>query len=104
MRTTVRHAHKAIRVDTDKLHLIAADGYGDGSNFDWWEETLYRGKTYWVLVGKGGARSEYGERCGNGYGCGEGVTVLTEDQAIDWLLMHDPEIAAVQFPDLAEDA
>jgi len=107
MRTTVRHAH---RVDTDKLHLIAAAQHADRSDFARWEETLYRGKTNYILVGKGGAHSKYGERCRSPYGCGsiyvpgERVTVLTEDQAREWLLIHDPEKAAEQFPDLAEDA
>ena len=58
-------------------------GYGD---FGRCAETLYRKRTGEFFVhGRGGARTQYAERCGNNCWCGgEDITPMTEEEAREW--------------------
>lgn len=51
------------RYDTDTAKKIGTDGYSNRSDFDYWEETLYKTKSgFFFIHGEGGPRSRYEAR------------------------------------------
>lgn len=73
--------------DTDKATLVAEwdNGYY-GNDFKRCEEALYRTKEgTWFVVGEGGPMSKYARAVGNMTGGGEGLTPLTDEEAMGWL-------------------
>lgn len=56
------------------------------SSFEDYEETLYRKRTgEFFLAGKGGPESKYRQRVGEGWGGGEGIIPLTQEEAKKWV-------------------
>lgn len=77
-------------------------GFGP-SDFEWYEETLYRKRTgEYFLCGQGGPMSRYAEAYGqSGWTGGERIMPLSYDQAKDWAEQHmdaDAYIAAFGDP------
>lgn len=77
-------------------------GFGP-SDFEWYEETLYRKRTgEYFLCGQGGPMSRYAEAYGqSGWTGGERIMPLTYDEAREWAEQHmdaDAYIAAFGDP------
>lgn len=64
-------------------------GFGP-SDFEWYEETLYRKRTgEYFLCGQGGPMSRYAEAYGqSGWAGGERIMPLTYTEAKDWAEQH----------------
>jgi len=99
-----------VRYDTEKATLIGSDSAPgmSMSDFHYWTESLYvspQGKRYFV-AGEGGALSQYGQPHGNnGRTGGEGVKILSREQAMQWAEAHlDPDVVEEHFGDLIDDA
>jgi len=68
--------------------LANMDSLVGKSDFRYWREDLYRTKKgAYFLVGKGKTMSHWAEHTGNGNegGPGEGIRVLTEKEAREWV-------------------
>lgn len=79
------------RYDTDTAKEMGYDCYnGSRSDFQWWQETLYRKQTgEFFLHGEGGAMSRYAEAVGNSSWCGgERIMPLTVEEAQKWAEKH----------------
>ena len=78
-----------------------------GNDFKRCEEGLYRtDKGAYFTAGSGGPMSKYARSCGNNARCGgEGINVLTKEEALEWLESHDGDDAIEEyFSDMIEDA
>ena len=82
------------RYDTDTAAEISADSYGNRGDFSHWRESLYRTKNgAFFLAGSGGPLSKYARSLRlNEWTGGEGVSVLTEAEALRWCEKHDVEV------------
>ncbi len=69
------------------------------SDFGYCEESLYRTKKgAYFIAGEGGAMTKYARSCGSNSVCGgEGIRVLSEAEAVEWLENHDGTEALEQF-------
>lgn len=79
------------RYDTETAKEMGYDCYnGSRSDFQWWQETLYRKQTgEFFLYGQGGAMSRYAEPCGNSsWTGGERLMPLTMEEAKEWAEKH----------------
>jgi hypothetical protein len=87
MKTTINH----LTYNTETAEEIASDSHGYSSDFNHWEETLYKTKNgNYFLHGKGGAMSRYSEACGNNSYCGGSEIIpMTEEEALAWCEEHD---------------
>lgn len=76
--------------DTETAKMIASWSNGLGkSDFRGYEECLFLKKTgEFFLYGEGGGLSPYAERRGDGWGYGEKITPLTEEEARQWAESH----------------
>ena len=77
--------------DTSTAKRIGADGSnGSHSDFNYWEETLYKKRTgEYFLHGEGGPRSRYSECLGdNSWGWGEAIIPLSYAKAREWSEEH----------------
>lgn len=78
------------------------------SDFHYCEEALYRTKKgAFFLAGEGGALSKWSRASGGNGRCGgDGIEVLTPDEALEWLEGHgaDPETIEEAFPGKIEEA
>ena len=77
-----------LRYDTDKAEHIASDSYSYPSDFNHWQEDLYRTPNgRWFLVGSGGPNTKYAVSVGNGSrsGSSNNIIPLTKQEAYDWL-------------------
>lgn len=77
--------------DTDTAKPIGADGSnGSHSDFNYWEETLYKKRTgEYFLHGYGGPRSRYSKCFGdNSWGWGEAIIPLSYAKAREWAEEH----------------
>lgn len=76
--------------DTETAKMIASWSNGLGkSDFRGYEENLFLKKTgEFFLYGEGGGLSPYAERRGDGWGYGEKITPLTEEEAREWAETH----------------
>jgi hypothetical protein len=76
------------------------------NDFHHCEEALYRTKKgAWFLCGSGGAMSKYSQPCGsNSWTGGDGMEVLTEAEALEWLQNRgaDPDDIQRYFPNVEE--
>jgi len=96
------------RYNTKTATMVAGDSFGYAGDFREYCEVLYRTeKGVWFLHGQGGPMTRWGQgdvaqegRCG-----GEGIEVMTDDEARAWL-EHNDEIEALDqyFEDQIEDA
>ena len=71
------------------------------------EESLYRTQRgAYFIVGEGGAMSKYARSCGSNTTCGgDGMEVVSEAHAMDWLETHDgSDILSEKFADKIEEA
>jgi hypothetical protein len=76
---------KVYNTETAEVIYTWDNGYY-GSDFKQCEETLYRTKKgAFFLHGEGGPMSKYAVSCGNGYGYGSDIQVMTDDEVIEWL-------------------
>lgn len=78
------------RYDTEKAELVASDSYGFSSDFQSWEEELYRTpRGSWFLWGEGGPMTKYAESSGqNSWGGSSRITPLTPQEVKEWLENH----------------
>ena len=78
------------RYDTDTARLIGGDVSDYGRNdFRWWDEYLYRKKTWeFFLAGKGGPMTRWARFTANGACAGDGVAPLSIDEAREWAEEH----------------
>ena len=77
--------------NTETATEIGHDSYnGSCTDFQWWDETLYRTKKgQHFLAGKGGPRSHWSEAVGyGGYSGGSGIRLLSDEQARRWAEKH----------------
>jgi hypothetical protein len=86
--------------------LVATFVFEDESDFDRFEESLYRtGHGNFFLVGYGGARTRYAQRTGDGWRGGEKLLPLSAVEALAWLEEHGFVDAIEQwFADRIQDA
>ena len=77
--------------NTETAKEIAS--YGNSlamSDFRYFDETLFRTKKgAYFLSGEGGAMSKYSRPCGDMTGGGEGIIVLSVQEALEWCEQHD---------------
>ena len=84
--------------DTNKAEVISVFERSSGRIYDWWigveyqvyqRETLYRTKKgRFFVLSRTEALGEHNET----------IVPLTENEAFQWLIEHDPEKAAEVFP------
>lgn len=75
------------------------------NDFHHCEEALYKtAKGAWFLSGEGGPLSKYAEHVGNESHGGDGIQVLTGEEALAWLerVEAPADIIAEHFPDVEE--
>lgn len=76
------------------------------NDFHHCEETLYRTKKgAWFTAGSGGPMSKYSRSCGsNSWTGGDGLEVLTDAEALEWLESHEADADTIQqyFPSIEE--
>lgn len=95
------------RYNTETAYEIASYsnnlGRGDFNNYS---ETLYKTKKgVYFLAGEGGAASKYSWSCGNGSIGGDGIIVLSVQEAFDWAEQHmDIDAMEIWFGDMIADA
>ena len=73
--------------DTETAEFVAGtqSSHSNG-DFSYYEEALYKTKKgAFFLYGKGGALSRYSEPCADGSGPGRKISVMTEEEAYEWL-------------------
>ena len=95
------------RYDTDTARKITGASYGYGGDFCAWEEALYittRGAFF--TAGTGGAMTSYARRVdSNSTSGGSEIRPLSRAEAAQWIEDHGtPDVYAVEFPDLLQDA
>jgi len=85
------------RYDTDTAAEIASDAHGYTSDFNHWRESLYQTKGgRFFLAGSGGPLSKYAHSPRqNEWTSGEGVSVLTEAEALRWCEKHDVDVDVI---------
>ncbi len=81
------------------------NGYGH-NDFNYCEETLYLSKKgAWFMHGEGGGNSIYSGSSGDSTGPGDQVTLLSADEALDWLSHYDGVDAIEEhFADQVQEA
>lgn len=75
--------------DTETADYIAGwENEFSCSDFNWYEEDLYRTKNgRWFLVGNGNAGSRYSRQCGTNTWCGSvKLKALTDEEAKRWIM------------------
>lgn len=77
------------KYDTETAKCVGDWDNGCCGDFNFVEERLFRKKTgEFFIHGEGGAASEYAERCIDGYGYGEKIIPISEDEAKEWAENH----------------
>lgn len=96
------------RYNTETAELVARWNNGYYQNdFHLVEETLYKTpKGAYFLYYIGGALSKYSIQVGsNGSGEGDGIKVLSREEAAGWLEEHNcPDKLEAEFPNMVVDA
>ena len=85
------------KYDTDTAEEVAESRHGCESDFDYYEETLYRKRTgEYFLHGWGHAASRYAEyvKEAGAWGAGAAIAPLTYDQAREWA---ERELSAEEY-------
>jgi hypothetical protein len=94
------------RYDTETAELIGDffNGLSD-SDFNYISEELYRTKTgTFFLAGEGGAATHWAREYGNASTEGEGIQVLSADEALKWAEEHcKAEIIEKYFGDMVSE-
>ena len=74
------------RYDTASAKELGSNSYSNRSDFNFWEETLYRKSTgEFFLYGEGGPASRYAQAVGqNSWSGGERIMPLTTQEAQSW--------------------
>jgi len=95
------------RYDTETATEIGHRSSGAMGDFDRISESLYRTpRGNYFRAGSGGARSAYGQSCGQNCWCGgEGLIPLTKEEALEWCerWLETDEYEG-EFEDLIEEA
>ena len=88
------------------LHIGTWDNNLSSSDFSFCTSRLYRTKTgRYFLHGDGGPNSRWASSCGDMRGSGDGIEVLTEDDAFTWAQQHlDSDEIEAGFGRMIEDA
>ena len=83
--------------NTDTATTLAADAYGNTGDFNHWRESLYQTKNgAFFLAGSGGPLSKYARSPRlNEWTSGEGISVLTEADALRWCEKHDVDVDVI---------
>lgn len=88
---------KRYNIETSTLIAKWGNGYGM-SDFHYVHEDLYRTqKGAWFLVGEGGALSSYAESYGRSTCGGSNWSVLSDDEAFEWLEKRKETEALEQY-------
>ena len=75
------------KYDTSTATKIASVSYGAIGDFKYWEEILFQKKNKeFFLYGEGGATSKYRKDYGTGWGPGECIEPLSDEDAATWLM------------------
>jgi len=87
------------RLNTETATLVGEASHSYRSDFNYWEEELYRTpKGTFFIVGEGGALSRYRESCGqNSWGPGENVRIISKEAAYSWAEAHVSEDKVEEF-------
>ena len=95
------------RYNTETAEEIGHRSNGAMGDFDRISESLYRTpRGNYFRAGSGGARSAYGQTCGQNCWCGgEGIIPLTKAEALEWCERFlDADEYEGEFSDLIEEA
>lgn len=78
------------RYDTETAKEVGHDSYSNPSDFDYWDETLYRKTTgEFFLYGEGGAKTRYAKTVGQNWWSGGSMIIpLTIEKAKEWAEAH----------------
>lgn len=105
--TVMKKIVKGRKYDTESATKIAAYEHGSRSQFEHFEEALFRKRSgEYFLWGSGGPGSKYakfvtGE---NAWGAGESINPLTYEAARDWMERHvDADAYEAEFGEASED-
>jgi hypothetical protein len=77
--------------NTETATQIGTDSYnGSTSDFQWWDETLYKTKKgQFFLSGEGGPMSRWSRSCGNNSTSGgSDIVLLSDAEALEWAEAH----------------
>ena len=78
-------------------HIANASSSCGKSDFNWWDEDLYRSpKGQYFVSGEGHAMSRWSESYGNMSGPGSGIELLTREEAIAWCERNDIKVSLVE--------
>jgi hypothetical protein len=96
--------HKVYDADT-ATEIASWDNGCYGNDFRSCSETLYKtGNGTYFLLGKGGPMSKYAESHGNSTCGGKDITVLTDEEAYEWMERHaTPDETMTEFGHLIEE-
>ena len=85
--------------DTEEAEEIASRSHGHAGDFEHFSEALYvTDSGRYFIYGKGGARSPYRQRLGQGeYGGGSGFRTLSEDEAQQWAEKHAKASTVMEY-------
>lgn len=86
------------RYDTETAELIAeASASCPSSDFAYWEESLYKTRNgRFFVAGEGGPMSRWSRRIdSNSWSGGEGMEVLTADEALAWCEKHQVDAGTI---------
>lgn len=77
-----------------------------GNDFRSLDEALYKTKKgAYFIAGSGGPMTKYARICGDSQSSGEGIKVLSEEEAVTWLEKHDGDAALEKhFKERIEEA
>lgn len=76
--------------NTETAENIAVDTFGYANDFHYWVDRLYKTKNgRFFLQGEGGGLSHWARRHEDGSGYGEGIRVLSVEEARTWCEEHD---------------
>lgn len=83
--------------NTETATFIAEWDNGLGrSDFKSYEETLYRSpKGQYFIHGEGGAMTRWSRPCGNMTCGGEGIILISADEALQWCERHDVDVETI---------
>ena len=75
------------KYDTSTATKISSVSYGAIGDFKYWEEILFQKKNKeYFLHCEGGATSKYRKDYGTGWGFGEYIEPLSDEEAASWLM------------------
>ena len=94
--------------NTETARLIASDSYSNPTDFNHWEEELYKTKkNNWFLVGSGGPSSRYSISVdlNSWAGSSGNIVPLSDREAMAWLeRAGEDDLVLEHFADLVHEA